>query len=267
MASAPLDLSSTELPGQIQANLIAYMKLFAGLPGMLMHDADSFWFVSNLPAPGNTIFRAHWTADEAEARIDATLAAIGQHINAVDWMVFPGDQPADLGQRLIARGLPDGPGGNWLWADLSALGPGPAWPPGFRIEQVRDDRALAEWVAVSEAGFGTELAAFDAAYARHGYGPDAFSLHYTGYVGDTPVTSATLLDAGGTAAIYDVSTPPALRRNGFGGAITYALMQAIRDRGYASTWIWSSTLGKGVYQGLGYVDANFGMREYAWRQP
>jgi len=26
-------------------------------------------------------------------------------------------------------------------------------------------------------------------------------------------------------------------------------------------------LGKGVYQGLGYVEANFGMREYAWRRP
>jgi len=32
-----------------------YMRLFAGLPGMTMSDAESFWFVSDKPAPGNTI--------------------------------------------------------------------------------------------------------------------------------------------------------------------------------------------------------------------
>jgi len=31
---------------------------------------------------------------------------------------------------------------------------------------------------------------FSDAYARHGYGPDAFSLHYIGYADDAPVTSA-----------------------------------------------------------------------------
>ncbi len=163
--------------------------------------------------------------------------------------------------------MPGGPGGNWLWADLTALAPAPNWPAGFRVEQVQDDRAMARWVAISEAGFGTDLGSFYDAYARHGYGPGAFSLHYIGYLDDTPVTSATLLDAGGTASIYDVSTPLALRQRGYGGAITHALMAAIRERGYASTWIWSSNQGKPVYQGLGYVDAHFGMREYAWHKP
>ena len=266
MSSTPLDLSHSEIPAQIQANLIAYMKLFAGLPGMHMHDADSFWFVSNQPAPGNAIFRASWTSENVEERIDATLAGVGQHLNGIDWMLFPNDRPADLGQRLAARGMPSGPGGNWLWADLATLPSGPATPAGFHIEQVRDDRAMAEWVAISEAGFGGDLACFYDAYARHGYGPEAFSLHYTGYLDGAPVTSATLLGAGWSAAIYDVSTPPALRGNGFGGAITHALMQLIRDRGYASTWIWSSDLGKTVYRKLGFVDADFGMREYKWQR-
>ena len=43
-------------------------------------------------------------------------------------------------------------------------------------------------------------------------------------------------------------------------------MQIIRDRGYAGTWIWSSDLGQTVYREPGYVDANFGMREYNWRR-
>jgi GNAT superfamily N-acetyltransferase len=111
-----------------------------------------------------------------------------------------------------------------------------------------------------------ELGCFYDAYARHGYGPAAFSLHYTGYLGHTPVTTGTLLDAGGCAAIYDVSTPPAFRRQGFGAAITHFLMQEIRNRGYTDTWIWSSPLGQSVYQQLGYLPADFGIREHVWRK-
>jgi GNAT superfamily N-acetyltransferase len=266
MPSSLLDFSRTEKPRQIQENLITYMRLFAGLPGMTMYDAESFWFVSNKPAPGNNILRTRWPADRPEERIDTLLEQVGRYINYIDWMVFPGDQPADLGKRLEARGMPGGPAGNWLWADLESPGDGPAVPDNFRIEQVQNDQTMAEWVRVSEAGFGAELGCFYDAYALHGYGPDAFSLHYTGYLDDAPVTSGTLLEAGGCAAIYDISTPPASRRQGFGSVITHRLMQEIRKRGYTDTWIWSSNMAKSVYQKLGYVDADFGVREHAWRK-
>jgi predicted GNAT family acetyltransferase len=88
-------------------------------------------------------------------------------------------------------------------------------------------------------------------------------LHYIGYADDTPVTSGTLLDAGGCATIYDVSTPPAFRHQGFGRAITHTLMQQIRNLGYADTWIWSSHMAKRVYQKLGYIEVDFGLREHA----
>ncbi len=263
-----LDLSRTEHPRQIQGNLIAYMRLFAGLPGMVIHDdAETFWFVSRQPAPGNSILRARWPDDaNVEQRIDALFAQIGQQIGQIDWLLFPGDQPADLGQRLIARGMPGGLAGNWLWADLTTLNAAPTVSPDFHVDPVRDDQAMREWVRVSEAGFGEELGWFYDAYARHGYGTDAYSRHYIGYLGDVPVTSGTLLDAGGTAVIYDISTPPAYRGQGFGGAITHALMHQIRDRGYADTCIWSSNMAQSLYRTLGFVDADFGVREHRWRK-
>jgi GNAT superfamily N-acetyltransferase len=125
---------------------------------------------------------------------------------------------------------------------------------------------MAEWVRVSEKGFGQELDSFYPAYARHGYVADAFSVHYTGYLANIPVTSGTLFDCGGSAAIYDVSTPPAFRRLGLGSAITSFLLQEIRNRGYSDTWIWSSDLAKSVYQGLGFVETDFGMREHTWHR-
>ena len=261
------NFSATEKPAQVQENMIAYMRLFAHLPGMeMVDDAETFWFVSNKPAPGNIVLRAHWSNELIEERIDEMLTQIGDHIDEIDWMVFPGDQPSDLGLRLEARGMPGGKGGNWLWADLISLGAAPSVPGGFHIEQVHDDMMMAEWVRVSEAGFGGDLGCFYDAYARHGYGPEAFSLHYIGYLENIPVTSGTLLEAGGTASIYDVSTPPAFRRLGLGGALTHALMVEIRNQGYNDTWIWSSDMAKSVYQKLGYIDADFGMREHSWHK-
>lgn len=266
MPSSPLDLSGSHIPRLVQQNMIAYMSMFSGLPGVTTEDADTFLFVSNQPAPGNIILRTNWQTGGVEERIDTLFKRINRLTERIDWFIFPGDQPSDLGKRLAARGLPGGPAGNWLWADLTQLNDAPAVPDNFRIERVCDEAMMAEWVRISEDGFEEELSIFYDAYARHGYGADAFSLHYTGYLGDTPVTSGTLLDAGGCASIYDVSTPPARRGQGFGSALTHALMREIRSRGYADTWIWSSDMAKSVYQKLGYVDADFGVREHSWNK-
>src|SRR6266540_2824063 len=103
-----LNLSSSEIPGQIQENLMAYMRLFAGLPGVWMRDAEAFWFVSGRRAPGDTILRARWPEEGVandiaiEERIDELLVQVGEHVDEIGWMVFPGDQPGDLGRRLEA---------------------------------------------------------------------------------------------------------------------------------------------------------------------
>jgi len=267
MTVSPISYSATHKPGQIQENIIAYMRLFARLPGMpMVDDEETFWIVSNKPAPGNMVLRVRWSTDRIEERIDELLIQIGSHIDHVDWMIFPGDEPSDLGRRLEARGMPGGSGGNWLWADLTSPIAAPSCQRSFHVEEVRDDQRMAEWVRVSEAGFECELGCFYDAYARHGYGSEAFSRHYIGYLDNTPVTSGTLVEAGGCASIYDVSTPPAFRRQGLGGSLTHALMAEIRNRGYEDTWIWASNIARTVYEKLGYVDADFGLREHSWHK-
>ena len=90
--------------------------------------------------------------------------------------------------------------------------------------------------------------------------------HYIAYVYDQPVTSATLLLAGGIAGIWDVSTPPAMRGRGYGSAITQAMLQIAYERGYEHAWVWSSQMGQEVYRKLGFVARDFGIREYVWRK-
>jgi len=262
-----LDMTDGRAARQIQGSLIAYMSLFARLPNMFMVDDDEYWFVSNKPAPGDIILRAEWLEAEVEERMEAMFKQIGQYTDQLGWMVFPSDKPSNLGKRLEARGMPAGRGGNWLWADLTKSIPEPKVSNQFHIRRVIDDPMMAEWTRISGEGFGNnDLGCFYDAYARHGYGSDAYSLHYIGYLGDTPVTSSTLLDAGGCATVYDLSTPPAYRQQGFGSALMYFMMQEIRKRGYNDTWVWSSDMAKTTYRKLGYVDADFGLREHDWHK-
>ncbi|MEN9939032.1 MAG: hypothetical protein RLZZ387_5611 [Chloroflexota bacterium] len=159
-----------------------------------------------------------------------------------------------------------GPGGTWMLADLRTLPATPSQPAGFRIEQIRGAEELRVWSRLSAAGFGQDTQIYEDAYARHGFGPAASSLHYIGYLDDEPATSSTLLLAGGIAGIFDVSTPPRFRGRGLGGAITRAMMREARTRGYHDAWIWSSEMGKRVYECAGFTAVDLGVREYRWHR-
>jgi hypothetical protein len=143
MTTSALDYSATPLPAKIQENIISFMRMFAGLPGIVTTDAtETFWIVSNRPAPGNMILRVRWPMERIEERIDELFATIGSHIDKIDWMVFPGDQPYDLGRRLEDRGMPGTSGGNWLWADLALPSAVCSYPHRFHVEQMHDDKGI-----------------------------------------------------------------------------------------------------------------------------
>jgi GNAT superfamily N-acetyltransferase len=266
MSEPHLRSSGVGTVDQMQENMLAYFRLFAGLPGITVVDEDVFWLVSARGEPGNQVLRTRIPGEAVERRIDAIFAQIGQYTDQIDWLIFPSCQPVDLGACLEARGLVGGVGGTWMLTDLPALSSPFSIPAGFRVEQVRDHAMLDRWKKVSTAGFGVDVQIHADAYARHGFGPDACSMHYIGYRDDEPVTSATLLLAGGIAGIWDVSTPPALRGQGFGSAITLHMLREAHERGYRHAWVWSSQMGKRVYERVGFVAADFGVREYQWHR-
>jgi GNAT superfamily N-acetyltransferase len=67
-----------------------------------------------------------------------------------------------------------------------------------------------------------------------------------------PVGSGMLLYASGVAAVYNVATVPAARKQGIGAAMMYRLHnQALAD-GFPATVLASSEMGLALYQKLGY---------------
>jgi len=266
MSSSHLSYSILEKAGWMQENMLAYFRLFAGLSGVTVADEDVFWFVNAKAEPGNHTLRTRIPSADVESRIDEITDQIGQYADHMDWLVFPSCQPADLGKRLEARGMSGGPGGIWMIADLTSLPGQFSRPDRFRISRVLNAKMLDTWKQVSAAGFGFDAQIYFDAYARRDFGSEAVSLHYIGYQQDEPVTSSTLLMAGDIAGIWDVSTPASFRGQGYGSAITLAMMQEAHDRGYQHAWVWSSNMGKRVYEKVGFVAADFGIREYQWRQ-
>lgn len=274
-----------ETVNQIQENLIAYFRIFAGLPGVTFEEAAVMTW--NIGGPGSFILRTHLPADGLEQRIDDIIGKMDQSDAVIDWFVFPSCQPPDLAERVAAYGLAGGPrgewtligkiggpGGTWMVADLTHLPRAPAVAARFHVERVDNPHMLGEWLQVSLTGFGNVPPTpekwgenyYYAGYRRHGFGEDARSLHYIGYLDDQPVTAATLNLAAGIAGLFDISTPEALRRQGFGSAISWTLMQEAQKRGYEQAYVWSSTLGEGVYQGVGFMPIALGMREYEWKR-
>jgi hypothetical protein len=256
--------SDLALIDRIQNNFVLYFRLFAGLPGITFAEEGVTWLVNTQGAPGNHVLRTRLEGEGIDHEIDRVLQQIGRLTDHIDWLVFPGCRPSDLGRRLESRGMMAHIPGTWMTADLAALS-NTAAPAGFTVRKVSNDAMLEEWKQVSGAGFEMDVQIYYDAYARHGYGPDACSLHYTGYQDGAPVTSATLLLSDGVAGIFDISTPPLLRKRGYGSAITFYTMQEAREQDYQTAWLWSSDQGKSVYSRLGFTAFDFGVREYPWR--
>ncbi len=264
----------------VQESFIAYHRHFAGLPNVTFVEDESGAWIASQGAPGSQVMKTNFVSDSAAEQIDETLRRVGRHVDAVDWMVWPGDQPDNLGQLLTVAGAVGGPDGEWVlygnmgkqpgtWLviDLTSLAERMPVSTDFRVERVQNEGQFKVWVDINARGFGsTDYSALRAAYLRHGFGDDAQAIHFIGYLGDQPVTSSTLLIAGGNASAYNISTPVELRGQGYGSAVTHATLLAARQRGYRSSWIWSSPMGKSVYQKLGFVITDFGIREYQWKK-
>jgi len=157
MPLSQLSPSGIEKVDQMQENLIAYFRLFAGLPGITFAEEDVTWLVNAKAEPGNHVLRARISGDSIDRRIDEIISQIGQYTDHIDWLVFPGCRPADLGKGLEARGMRGGPGGTWMLADLTSLPSTPSAPDNFHIEYVSDNKMLEEWKQVSAEGFGGDV--------------------------------------------------------------------------------------------------------------
>jgi GNAT superfamily N-acetyltransferase len=78
---------------------------------------------------------------------------------------------------------------------------------------------------------------------------------YLGEVGDQPVTTGLGVTLGSYVGIFNIATPPAQRRRGYGAAVTARAVADGLAAGATWAWLQSSEPGYPVYQRLGFRTA------------
>ena len=249
-------MTDPNLVAAVERDFTAAWWILAQSGGYELHDSDRLrWFHTGAPeAYANAVLVTDLADAEADAVIDATLAELRGRGVPFLWWVFPSARPADLADRLAARGLvADGPWPGMTVATDRLIEPAPV--TGLEIRRVTGEPDFQRYLDT----FGPILApseAFRNVFATGargiGFGPDAPEVHFLGLLDDEPVATASLLTAGGAAGIYNITTVERARGRGIGAALTAHAVRAGRDRGMALATLQASTMGRPVYERLGF---------------
>jgi len=259
--------SPAQVAAAIEANTLAYWASHSAAPGAEMRrEADRVWIRSGRPCPiTNCVLWADFPPDDADRRIEETLALYRPAGLPGLWAVGPSSRPADLGRRLLAHGLRAAGAEPGMAVELARL-PEPSPPAGLVIEPVDDPRTLELWVDTYICGFGMPVRWYEDLLPWETDPGDADRgrrLHYLGRLGGWLAATAQLVLGGGVAGLYGLATVPEARRLGIGTAMArYALRQAL-DMGYRVGVLFAAAMGRPLYHRLGFREFMVAS-DYSW---
>ncbi len=122
--------------------------------------------------------------------------------------------------------------------------------PELEIVRVDEEEGLADAARVAAAG-GAPLDFTRALFAPGLLLLDGFAV-YLGRADSVTVTTAMGYRTNNDVGIFNVATPPAHRRRGYGSAITAHAARAGFENGADLAWLQTSEIGESVYRGLGF---------------
>jgi ribosomal protein S18 acetylase RimI-like enzyme len=127
--------------------------------------------------------------------------------------------------------------------------------PGLSIREVLDGDDLDAWMEVFRICFEMPDVAVD--FFRNAIGHSGFHSgtpyrHYLGLWKDEPVACSSVYFGGAAAGIYNVATLPSFRGRGIGAEMTRRPMRIAREHGFGTGVLHSSSLGRPVYEKLGF---------------
>ena len=235
-----------------------FAHLPAHLDGAFVHDgADVLLVDSGVPTDTfNAVCRARLPDGDADRGIAWAIGHFRAKGFPFSWWVGPSSRSADLGERLIARGLSFAEAELGMTCALSRpLERAPA-PPGLEIRRAETRSDLRDYAAVIAAIWDPPNRGVVDVYERASAAALASgspARYYIGYLDGDPVAASECFLAHGVAGIYNVVTLPSARRRGIGTALTAAALRGARREGYRTATLQASAQGRGVYAQLGFV--------------
>ncbi len=253
------DFSPAALVRAIEENFVESWGNFGRIGGELHQDGGIVRIACAIPQiPYNGVLRTDWRAGtDITAEITANIAYFRERQAQMIWAVTPSTQPPDLAAHLVRHGFSLLYELAGMAADLACLPEPPPLPPGVELREVDDLRSLREYADLVVEKWRLPPENIEHVFAFHrqwGIGPSKSGRRWLVWKNGVPVAKALLSLAAGAAGIYGVSTAPAARRQGIGGAVTAAALRAARQAGCRIGVLHSTGMGKGVYQSLGFKE-------------
>ena len=174
----------------------------------------------------NEVIHAALSQADADATIDATIAAYRALGLKFRWRITPLSAPLDLGERLARRGLTwtDGFGmARSTEADLSA-------DPSIRVVEV-DASTLATFSATAAAGWAQDLAHVARINTQVFACAPRHQHMFLAYVDGAPAATASYVPFARSAYLIGGVTVPAFRGRGLYRALVLARLAHARARG------------------------------------
>lgn len=202
-----------------------------------------------------------------DAHIAAALQPFRERGYPMFWWVGPSTTPADLGARLLERGLVDGGAMPGMAIALSELRQTHDAPASLDIERVVSPQQIEDFTVALRAGYGVPELMQEPLVApgnRQLGRLDGTWQYFLGRLDGEPVATSQLFLHAGVAGVYAVATAPSARRQGIGEALTRAALLAASARGYHVDVLQASAMGQPIYERQGFRSLT-SFHLYLWR--
>ncbi len=215
---------------KMEAALTAPRLAFVPAPDTEVVDRPDLSYVITPSVPQgsyNEVFVASFSDEDVESEIDRALARYRSNALPVKWVVGPGSRPADLAERLKARGLIE-----WR-ARAMCCDPATHVPQGAEdivVERV-DDATLPDYASTILRGIGGDERLLWARLRRVREHAGARHHMVVARIAGEPVGAAEWVELPSSAYLSGAIVLPELRGRGIYRSMIAARLHAARERG------------------------------------
>ncbi len=190
--------------------------------------------------------------DIVDEVIDREIAHHRSINRSFEWKLFRTDLPADLLDRLVARGFEVGTKEVVCAVDLATYFR--EGDPDIRVERVSNENQLNDFRSVAEAVFGKDFSFTVGLLARCLAGGSDAEVGFVAYCGDTPVSIGRLDRGEGNicGGLYTGGTLPEYRGQGYYQAVVAARVARAREVGLRYLWVDARPTSLPILQRLGF---------------